>query len=193
MLVVVGGHSRNIGKTSVACGIIRNLPEFRWTAIKITQYPGDPLYPVAPTEEYGANPTTDSGRFLAAGAERAFWLRTSTGRLSEGLPHLRRMIDEAENALVESNSVLEFLQPDLYLMTVNGAIADFKPTSRRFLDRAQALVVTSESRLEWEGVPPSLLETKPRYEAFAPAFENADLIELVRLKLSGHTADRTHR
>ncbi|MDQ6706445.1 MAG: hypothetical protein M3Z85_10780, partial [Acidobacteriota bacterium] len=38
MLVVVGGHSRNIGKTSVVAGIISSLPEFRWTAMKITQY-----------------------------------------------------------------------------------------------------------------------------------------------------------
>ena len=38
MLVVVGGHSRNIGKTSVVAGLIAALPEFGWTAVKITQY-----------------------------------------------------------------------------------------------------------------------------------------------------------
>jgi hypothetical protein len=35
--VVVGGHSRNIGKTSVMAGLIRALPEYHWTAFKITQ------------------------------------------------------------------------------------------------------------------------------------------------------------
>ena len=34
-LVMVGGHSRNIGKTSVVEGIIRGLPEYNWTAAKI--------------------------------------------------------------------------------------------------------------------------------------------------------------
>ena len=38
MLVVVGGHSRNIGKTSVVAGLIRKLRDRRWTAVKITQY-----------------------------------------------------------------------------------------------------------------------------------------------------------
>ena len=38
MLVVVGGHSRNIGKTSVVAGIIRKLRGRQWTAVKITQY-----------------------------------------------------------------------------------------------------------------------------------------------------------
>ena len=37
-IVVVGGHSRNIGKTSVVAGLIAALPELRWTAVKITQY-----------------------------------------------------------------------------------------------------------------------------------------------------------
>ena len=37
-LVVVGGHSRNVGKTSVVAGLIAALPEFKWTAMKITQY-----------------------------------------------------------------------------------------------------------------------------------------------------------
>ena len=38
LFVVVGGHSRNVGKTSVTAGIIRALPDFHWTAVKITQY-----------------------------------------------------------------------------------------------------------------------------------------------------------
>ena len=38
MLVVVGGHSRNIGKTSVVAGLIRRLKHLNWTALKITQY-----------------------------------------------------------------------------------------------------------------------------------------------------------
>ena len=38
MLVVVGGHSRNIGKTSLVAGLIRKLRDRKWTALKITQY-----------------------------------------------------------------------------------------------------------------------------------------------------------
>jgi dethiobiotin synthetase len=37
-IVVVGGHTRNIGKTSVVAGLVRALPEMRWTAFKITQF-----------------------------------------------------------------------------------------------------------------------------------------------------------
>ena len=37
-LIVIGGHSRNVGKTSVVAGLIAALPEYNWTAFKITQY-----------------------------------------------------------------------------------------------------------------------------------------------------------
>ena len=37
-LIVVGGHSRNIGKTSVVAGLIAALPGYGWTAMKVTQY-----------------------------------------------------------------------------------------------------------------------------------------------------------
>src|SRR5438105_12416722 len=101
MLVVIGGHTRNIGKTSVVCGIIRALPDWNWTAIKITQYGhgicsrageacecSDPVHPAAVSEERGADPSTDSGRFLAAGARRSFWVRTAIGNLVEAMPRV---------------------------------------------------------------------------------------------------------
>ncbi|HYE26327.1 MAG TPA: hypothetical protein VEG32_14135, partial [Clostridia bacterium] len=37
-VIVVGGHSRNVGKTSIVAGLIAATPEVRWTAMKITQY-----------------------------------------------------------------------------------------------------------------------------------------------------------
>src|SRR5262245_7461432 len=37
-IVVIGGHSRSVGKTSVVAGLIAALPEFNWTALKITQF-----------------------------------------------------------------------------------------------------------------------------------------------------------
>src|SRR5215813_6356705 len=105
MLVVVGGHSRNIGKTSVVAGLIRKLRDRRWTAVKITQYghgvctskgeacgceTGDPEHPFAVSEEYEPN-KTDTGRFLAAGAERSFWLRAPSGEMSRAASTMQKI------------------------------------------------------------------------------------------------------
>jgi len=119
MLVVVGGHTRNIGKTSVTAGIIKRLPEFAWTALKITQFGqgacthGGHNCDCGPEagqryaliEEYEPG-TTDSARFLAAGARRAFWLRTAAGELRCALPALNRLAGAGGNLIIESNSVM---------------------------------------------------------------------------------------
>ena len=85
-VVVVGGNSRNIGKTSVVAGLIARLPEMHWTAFKITQHghhlcdgrsrgcdciPPDAL-PWNCTEETNRTSGKDSARFLYAGAVSRF-------------------------------------------------------------------------------------------------------------------------
>ncbi len=153
-IVVVGGHTRNIGKTSVVAGLIAALPQRRWTAIKITQFGhgvcsanGEPCdcetadHTIAISEERDRTSGADSSRYLAAGAARSFWVRTRQGQLSEAMPRLRALLAESENAIVESNSVLRFLQPDLSLSVLDPAVEDFKPSALRYLDRVDALVV----------------------------------------------------
>jgi hypothetical protein len=157
MLIVVGGHSRNIGKTSVICGIIRALPAWNWTAIKITPHAH----------------SVREDRFLAAGAARAFLLQ------SDAMPSVLRLLAESENTIIESNSILRFLQPDLCAMVVDGAVPDFKPTALEFIGRANFLVVTSEAKLTWPQVPPSLIRDKPRFSAPPPQYENPGIIEAI--------------
>ena len=165
MLVVVGGHSRNIGKTTAMEEILRATPQMRWWAFKITQHghgvcseagsdcscAGDLAHPYAIDEETAPS-GTDSGRYLRAGAERGFWVRTAVGELGHAMPALRQLFAEAPNVLVESNSVLNFVVPDLYFAVVNFNIADMKDSARRFLNRADVLVVTGEGPV-WGDVP----------------------------------------
>lgn len=188
MLVVVGGHSRNIGKTSVIVGLIRALRSRRWTALKITQYghgvcsskgeacgcEAEPDHPFALGEEYEPN-STDSGRFLAAGAVRSFWLRTRTGELSGAADLLRKVLTQNENVIVESNSVLELIEPDLFLMVLDFACADFKASSSRFMDRADAFVIMERGPV----MPPGPWDHKPRYLVKPPRYISPELVQFV--------------
>ncbi len=195
MLVVVGGHSRSVGKTSVVCGLIRALCDLDWTAIKITQYGhgvcskdgepcecADPLHPVMLSMERGAKPESDSGRYLASGARRAFWLRTAGGELAEALPTLRSLLAQGGNFIVESNSLIQLIRPDLYLLVVDGANPDFKQSCQRVLDRVDMVVDTSGAPWTWDGVPAVLLEKKLRYLALAPEYESTELAVAVRMR-----------
>ena len=134
--IVIGGHTRNIGKTSVVAGLIAALPQLNFTAIKITQFGhnvcsanGEPCdcqtadHTLAISEERDPTTGTDTSRFLAAGAKHVFWVRTRQGELAEAMPRVRKLIAESENIILESNSVLRFLQPDLSLAVLDPTIA----------------------------------------------------------------------
>src|SRR5512141_2076937 len=104
-IVVIGGHSRSVGKTSVVAGLIAAFPEMRWTAVKITQY-GHGIcsadgaacacatadHSWAITEEQDRGGESDSSRFLVAGARKSWWVRTQQGMLAEAMPALREKL-----------------------------------------------------------------------------------------------------
>ena len=197
-VVVVGGHTRNIGKTSVVAGLIAALPECQWTAIKITQYGhgvcsanGEPCdcatadHSLAVSEERVGDSGTDSSRYLAAGAARSFWVRTQQGELHEAMPRVRKLIESATNTIIESNSVLRFLRPDMALSVLDPSVEDFKPSALRYLDRVDALVMPSASAggAVWRGVSPQLVAGKPRFLFVAPDYCGADLVAYVRESL----------
>jgi anthranilate phosphoribosyltransferase len=205
-IVVVGGHTRNIGKTSVVAGLIAAMPEMRWNAIKITQFGhgvcsanGEPCdcetadHTLAVSEEKLRDAGTDSSRYLAAGAERAFWVRTRQGSLHEAMPRVRQLIAAADNVILESNSVLRFLQPDVSLAVMDPRVADFKASALRYLDRADAMVVAGAAELAaaWAGVSAAMLADKPHFAAHAPVYCSAELAEFVRQRLASNGARKS--
>ena len=202
-IVVVGGNTRNIGKTSVAAGVIRAFPEMRWTAFKITQFghgvcsaDGEPCdcetdeHTVAITEERDCRSGTDSARFLEAGAVRSFWVRTRVGQLAEMMPRIRKELAAAENAVIESNSILRFLRPDVYLSVLDPGTADFKDSARRYLDRADAVLVAKSAagRTEWKGVSRSLVAGIPVLKMEPPEYVTPAVVDFLAARLGVKTA-----
>lgn len=212
-IVVVGGHTRNIGKTSVVAGLIAALPELRWTAFKITQYGhglcsanGKPCecetaaHTLAISEEHRADKGKDSTRFLAAGAVRSFWVRTLQGRLAEAMPRLHKELAAAENAIIESNSILRFLKPDLYLTVLDASVKDFKQSAQHFLDRADAVLWTTRGASNlgqpdtpaWPSALLQIIAHKPQFQIAPPGYMSRPLIEFVAQRLSTHTSPAAH-
>lgn len=188
--MIVGGHTRSIGKTQLVCDLITALPQASWIAGKITQYGHGVCAQnghdceCAPDEhvcaidwESSGDSGKDSARFLAAGARRSFWLRTKQGYLAEGLPLLRDMVREAcladsaipLNLIIETNSLLQFLKPSLYLAVLDPSVPDFKESARLVLDRADAYIFRrglEEAAIDsppWTAVPERFLREKPSF------------------------------
>jgi hypothetical protein len=205
-IVIIGGHSRSVGKTSVVAGLIAALPEFEWTAVKITQYghgicsangeacdcaTADHAWAIS--EERDRSGESDTSRFLVAGAARSLWVRTEQGRLAEAMPTLRQRIAQARNVIVESNSVMKFLRPDLYLTVLDPATADFKTSAQEFLNSASAVILhqpASNGGPAWQNVSLKPVAGRPVFRIAPPPYVTPEIVHFVRetLQTQGQTA-----
>ena len=200
-VIVVGGHSRSVGKTSVAAGLIAAMPQLGWTAVKITQFGhgvcshsgepcdcdlGDTDHAWSLDEEHDRSGQSDSSRFLVAGAARSYWLRTRQGHLAEAMPALRELLGKSEHVMIESNSILRFLRPDVYLTVLDPATADFKPSARAYLDRADAMVLHTHGDAAahaWQNVSLKPAREKPMFRISPPQYVTEELVEFVARRI----------
>lgn len=204
-IVVIGGHSRSVGKTSVVAGLISALRQYDWTAIKITQYGhgvcsanGSPCdcatgdHSWAISEEKDRTGKSDTSRFLLAGAARALWVRTEQGRLAEAMPALRQRVQRSPHLIVESNSVLKFLRPDLYLTVLDPATEDFKTSAQEFLDRASAVILHDDSKCgesAWRSVSLGPVADRPIFRITPPPYVTPEIIAFVRTHIGEGVAE----
>jgi hypothetical protein len=197
-VIVVGGHSRNIGKTSVAAALIAAFPRLGWTAMKITQF-GHGIcslngrecgcaideHAYAIMEEHDRGGRTDTSRFLVAGARRSIWVRTKQGRLALAMPKLQAFLRTDPFVIIESNSILRFLLPDLYVVVLKPEVDDFKQSAREFLGKADAAVVVESKRSlpSWDSVPAAHLDRLPMFQVAPPEFFSPELKDFVGSRL----------
>jgi hypothetical protein len=203
-IIVVGGHSRSVGKTSVVAGLISALPGYHWTAFKITQYGhgvcsanGEACdcatddHSWAINEEKERSGESDTSRFLVAGAERVWWVRTQQGRLAQAMPALRRRIAEAKNVILESNSILKFIRPDLYLTVLDPGTADFKKSAQEFLDRADAVILhAKDGQPAWQQISLKPVAKGPIFQIEPPPYVTTEVVEFVRTRIQSNSGNR---
>jgi len=192
--LVIGGHARGVGKTALVVDVIRAFPDVAWTAVKITPH-GHGAWPEdAATAQAGSTAvlqeeedhggSTDSSRYLVAGAQRAFWLRVREERLAEGMALLKPVLKGAECVILESNAAVEIVQPALYLLVVDPAQPEFKESARSVGRRADAIVTRQSipDRL-WGEAADTVLRSKPLFEQRIGERLPGALLALIRLRL----------
>ncbi len=199
-VVVIGGHTRNIGKTSDVAGLIAAMSDRNWTAVKVTQY-GHGVCSIngrscgcavnehtwSISEECDPAGKGDTCRFLHAGAQRSIWVRTKQGRLAEAVPALKLAISQAGNIIFESNSLMGFIEPDVYLSVLDMATRDFKLSARQYLRLADAVVLHEPPAHDvtpaWEEVSLQEIRDKPIFRVHPPQYITPEIVEFVRAKI----------
>ena len=151
MIVVVAGTGRKAGKTSVTAGLIAALPDFNWVAIKISRHQHGLGWGV--TEEHAPS-ATDTGRYLAAGARRAFWIRAADTEMALASAEVQRIAAANARVIIESNSIIPHLSNAFVIVVMDGSVQP-KPSA------ADASVAPTPSSCQARAMP----RLSPRFPA----------------------------
>jgi len=156
-IVAVGGFTSNSGKTTLVCELLARLRG--WEAVKVSRghyrscgrdpqaccisplLGEEPVVRSGRAETYA--PGKDTGRYWDAGASNVHWAIVTDKQVGEGLRSALGRV-ESEGVLIEGNSILRHVEPDLFLMVARPDVLKIKPTARRALAKASALYVSSE-------------------------------------------------
>lgn len=135
-IIGIGGAHSGAGKTAYASWLLRHLRG--WGAIKYTR---TALYvSLIDDHETLSESDKDTRRFLDAGAERVLWVQSPPSELGEVLPLAVERLSDLKGIIVEGNSAIEFLRPDIILFIFGSDSAELKESARGLLSRADAIV-----------------------------------------------------
>jgi molybdopterin-guanine dinucleotide biosynthesis protein A len=166
-MLLIGSTGRNIGKTELACTLIRRTrPTQPVAAAKITvireaggRCPRggegcgactsvDGAYDLM--KETNRDGVKDTSRLLLAGAFPVFWLRVHVAHMREGLDALYEQIDPHIPLICESNSIRHAVKPGLFLMVKDKRTRTCKPTARAVAHLADIAVGSDGERFDLE-------------------------------------------
>ncbi len=162
---MIGSAGRNIGKTELACSLIRRFGgDHDIVGLKVTtidhkdgtcprgsrgcgvcsSLKGD--YCI--TEETGLPSGKDTSRLLASGAGRVFWMRVMRSHLEEGAKALLDSVGCNAVSICESNSFRQALEPGLFLMVKDRNSNEYKASAEAVMEYVDRTVLFDGSGLD---------------------------------------------
>jgi molybdopterin-guanine dinucleotide biosynthesis protein len=155
-IVAISGFSSNVGKTTLMCEVLEQLPG--WEAIKLTRghyrscgrdpagccvsdmLRDEPVIRSGREANYQAG--KDTGRFWDAGASNVHWVIVKDDQVAQGITEALARV-EADGVIVEGNSFLEYVKADLTIMCARSEGGKIKPSARRVLSKIDFLYLST--------------------------------------------------
>ena len=147
IITVSGAHS-GAGKTTLIEALLKPLKG--WSALKVTvthrkgECPArkgchtcdelGPGFSIVSSKRIIETKGKDTARFKQAGAKKVLWLRSSPRALEQGIKQALALFKKAKGLIIESNSALKYLKPDLAIL-VKRKDSILKPSAMEILER----------------------------------------------------------
>ncbi|MFP4366101.1 MAG: hypothetical protein ACLFQA_03305 [Bacteroidales bacterium] len=125
--IIIGGASRNIGKTELVCGLVRrfgsthDVVSLKISGIKSGNelFHGNHDTPPGKfhlMEETSRDGVKDSSKMLLAGASKAYYLRTRDEFLLEAVESFFSLVDKDTVIICESITLRKIISPGLFVL-----------------------------------------------------------------------------
>lgn len=142
IIIGIGGAHSGAGKTTIASLILKRLKG--WGAIKYTK---NSLYcSIIDDLKILSEKGKDTKRLLDSGAEKVLWVQSPFSDLGEVLPMAVEMLSHLKGILIEGNSAIEILKPDIVIF-ISGAEGKIKKGAEKILKMADVVIFEKEPPL----------------------------------------------
>jgi hypothetical protein len=140
-LLLIGGNTRHIGKTTLACGIIKSFSlTARITALKVTSiYRNDEKHhgehalfqakDFSITSETPGENRKDTAKMLAAGATEACYIQAMDHAIGKAWSAFMKRVPSNRLLVCESRSLRRILEPGLFIYLKSSKLQEEKPYS----------------------------------------------------------------
>jgi molybdopterin-guanine dinucleotide biosynthesis protein len=153
----IGGSQSNVGKTYLVVSLLRYLTKpyvsrhltpaksRKWGAIKYTK---TGLLPSVVTDQgILMEKGKDTWQMLNAGASRVVWIKSPRSKLNRVLPKTLQKFSGLDGIIIEGNSAIEFLKPDIVIFITGGDKANWKTGTVRILGVADIILYENRDLL----------------------------------------------
>lgn len=138
-IISVGASSKKAGKSSLASFLVKELGADY--GLKVSSGGHSQEGPVTTDPAVISRAGTDTGSLVRAGASKVVWVNADPPGLERELKKAMKEFPPGGLLVVEGNSAVEYLEPDLSVFLMAVPFEEFKPSGRKALAGSDLVLV----------------------------------------------------
>jgi hypothetical protein len=151
-MIMIGGNSRNAGKTTLACRIIEKFAkQYQVIGVKVTSvrkeesefhgnHQEEEFSTFQITEELNKDSHKDTSMMLRAGAKNVFYVRAAEGFESTATKDFLNRCSKSQPIICESRSLRNDVKPGLFIMMMRYPTVGKQKEYEKYLNLADCIL-----------------------------------------------------
>ncbi len=155
-IIGIGGTYSGTGKTTLATAILKYFKNLnskrsapcslnRWGFIKFTKTPSPPL--IITDKKILMEKNKDTWRTIKAGASGVLWVKSPRSSIYKVLPESVKRLSHLDGIIVEGNSAIEFLNPDIVIFIFGAYKKQWKTGIYKLVSISDIIFYNNEAEL----------------------------------------------